>query len=189
MTRDWITVVSGLPRSGTSMMMRMIEAGGIPPLTDRLRTADEDNPHGYYEFEPVKRTRENPSWVEQAVGKAVKVIHVLLPHLPAGRPYRVVLMERDLGEVLRSQETMLLRGGKKAASSETLRRAFLAQLEQLERWFASRPEVRLLRVSHRTVIENPRGEAERVAGFLECGEAAETMALAVDPALYRQREE
>src|SRR5687768_12382196 len=99
---DTITVVSGLPRSGTSMMMRALQAGGLPVLADGLRAADEDNPHGYFELEQVKRTVADPSWIAQARGHAVKVIARLLPDLPPGQHYKVLFMRRDLDEVLRS---------------------------------------------------------------------------------------
>ena len=100
MPRDFTTIVSGLSRSGTSAAMQMIVAGGIPALTDGQRTADDDNPRGYYEFERVKSLRADKAWLDLAQGKVVKVIHLLRPELPADRPYRVVFMERDLREVV-----------------------------------------------------------------------------------------
>ena len=99
--RNYITIVSGLPRSGTSMMMQMIHNGGIPALTDEVRVADEDNPKGYFEFEPVKKTKEDPSWVPQAVGKVVKMVHLLLLDLPLEQSYRVIFMRRSLDESVR----------------------------------------------------------------------------------------
>src|SRR5262245_57703089 len=108
----FITIVSGLPRSGTSLMMRMLEAGGMPVLVDNIRAADEDNPAGYYEFEPVKQTSADNAWVKLAVGKAVKVVYRLLYDLPAGFRYRVLFMQRDMAEVLASQRKMLERAGK-----------------------------------------------------------------------------
>ena len=103
-----ITIVSGLPRSGTSMMMKMLEAGGIPPLTDEIRTADTDNPKGYYEFERVKKMdKGDTAWLENAQGKSVKVISALLKHLPSDYRYRVIFMRRDMSEILASQKKML----------------------------------------------------------------------------------
>src|SRR5438046_6429896 len=110
--KSYITVVSGLPRSGTSLMMQMLRAGGMPVRTDGFRKADEDNPRGYLEYEPVKRTREDSSWVSDAVGKAVKVVYLLLRDLPDGFDYRVILMRRSLREVLASQSAMLMRSGR-----------------------------------------------------------------------------
>ena len=108
--KEYVTVVSGLPRSGTSMMMKMLEAGGLPPLTDSLRVADDDNPKGYYEFERVKKMPEgDKSWVEDAQGKSVKVISALLEHLPPEYSYRVLFMQRKVEEILASQTQMLIR--------------------------------------------------------------------------------
>ena len=87
-----VTVVSGLPRSGTSMMMRILEAGGMDVLTDQIRTADVDNPRGYYEFEPVKKTKDDPSWIPEAAGKAVKMVYQLLYDLPDGFHYQILMM-------------------------------------------------------------------------------------------------
>ena len=94
MDRDVVTIVSGLPRSGTSMMMKMLEAGGIELLIDRVRVADADNPKGYYEFERVKQIETDQAWLPEAQGKAVKMISALLRHLPADCRYRIIFMER-----------------------------------------------------------------------------------------------
>ena len=107
-----VTIVSGLPRSGTSLMMRMLESGGIPVLIDGVRDADEDNPQGYYEYEPVKKTKEDTTWLQQASGKAVKMVYQLLYDLPPHYQYRVVFMRRRMSEVLASQKIMLNRRGK-----------------------------------------------------------------------------
>ena len=107
-----IVVVSGLPRSGTSMMMKMLEAGGIPPVTDELRTADDDNPKGYYEFERVKQMdKGDTAWVADAQGKVVKVISALLKHLPSSHNYQVIFLRRHMSEILASQRKMLIRRG------------------------------------------------------------------------------
>jgi hypothetical protein len=110
--REYLTIVSGLPRSGTSMMMRMLDAGGIPALTDHIRAADASNPNGYYEYEPIKKTKEDPSWLPAAIGMAVKMVHVLLLDLPLTCAYRVVFMQRDIEEIIESQNRMLERLGK-----------------------------------------------------------------------------
>src|SRR5437868_1127771 len=106
---QFLTIVSGLPRSGTSMMMRMLEAGGMPVLTDKVRSADEDNPNGYFEFEAVKRTKQDASWLDDSGGRAVKMVYRLLYDLPVNRNYRVLFMRRNLKEVLASQREMLRR--------------------------------------------------------------------------------
>ena len=117
-----ITVVSGLPRSGTSMMMRMLEAGGIAPFTDGERTPDVDNPEGYYEYERVKDLEKDPdkSWVREARGRALKVISLLLPSLPVENAYRIVYMRRHLDEILQSQDKMLDRLGNAARIDQSL---------------------------------------------------------------------
>jgi len=112
MDRDTILIVSGLPRSGTSMMMKMLEAGGMAVLTDNIRTADQDNPRGYYEFERVKQIEHDTAWLPEAQGKAVKMIAGLLKHLPADYVYKIIFMQRDMDEVLASQRQMLVRRGK-----------------------------------------------------------------------------
>jgi len=184
-----LTVVSGLPRSGTSMMMMMLEAGGLPVLTDRTRAADEDNPRGYYEFEPVKKTKTDASWVATATGHVVKIVHVLLYDLPPQYDYRVLLMRRDMKEVIASQTAMLEHQGRAGATltPERLAQIFADQLQRLAAWLETQPNFRHLEIDHRHVIEDPRGEAQRVATFLGDDLDVPAMAATVDPALYRQR--
>jgi hypothetical protein len=188
MLRNEIVIVTGLPRSGTSMMMRMVSAAGIEALTDHVRAADADNPHGYFEFEGVKNTKADPSWLPGAVGKVVKMIHVLIPDLPRGFGYRIILMQRDMDEVVASQQTMLARTGRAgAANSAALKRVYAAQLESARRWMDSNPDCTRLEVEYASVIADPDGQAKRVAAFLGVAEAAGRMAAAVDPGLYRNR--
>ena len=141
MNPDFITVVSGLPRSGTSLMMQMLHAGGLPALTDGLRTADENNLRGYFEYEPVKRLRSDRSWLPQARGHAVKIIHLLLRELPLDGTlqYRIVFMQRPIEEVIASQHSMLAREGKAGADAAVLKKAFEGQLAQLHAWLAQQP--------------------------------------------------
>jgi hypothetical protein len=184
-----ITIVSGLPRSGTSMMMRMLEAGGLEVLTDGVRVPDEDNPHGYYEFEPVKKLESDSGWLSQAQGKVLKVVSPLLRHLPREFQYRVIFMERDLREVLASQRRMLLRRGRPVdeVPDEEMAETFRRHVERLREWLARQPNFAVLYVDHREVLERPSDAAIRVASFLGLSLDAERMAAAVDPALYRQR--
>src|SRR4029079_1243109 len=139
MSQDFVTVVSGLPRSGTSLMMQMLAAGGLPPLTDSVRAPDESNPRGYLEFEPVKRLRTDQSWLEQARGHAVKIIHLLLREIPTdGRfAYRVIFLQRPLEEVLASQRVMLEKQGKKSADEKVLLGIYQSQLAQIQQWLAA----------------------------------------------------
>ena len=142
---DEIIIVSGLPRSGTSLMMQMFAAAGIEPVTDRCREADADNPRGYFELEAAKRLKQESAWLADARGKALKVVSQLLFDLPATERYRIVFMERDLDEVLASQETMLARLGRPAAPRERMRAAFQAHLRQVDAWLEQQPHIALLR--------------------------------------------
>jgi len=191
--RDFTTIVSGLPRSGTSMAMQMIVAGGIAPLTDGVRTADDDNPRGYFEFERVKALRTDKAWLDEARGKVVKVIHMLVPELPDDRPYRVVFLDRDVREVVKSQTTMLVRSGKSGGGlpPDRLAAIYTQQLAQVHAWLAARPNFTILSVRHAELIANPRTQAARLAEFLEQPESAplniDAMTAAVDPSLHRNR--
>lgn len=186
---DPVTIVSGLPRSGTSLMMQMLEAGGLPALTDGVREADDDNPKGYFELEAVKRTATDDSWLDEAGGCVVKVVHALLRVLPEGRDYRVVLMRRDLDEILSSQSVMLDRLGRSgaAAAQKEIRRAYEEDLLATQRWVESQPNVRCLEVWYRDVIDDPAAQASRVREFLGDALDEPAMAAAVDRSLYRQK--
>ena len=186
-----VIVVSGLPRSGTSMMMRMLDEGGIPPLTDKMREADKDNPKGYYEFERVKKLDEgDTAWVEEAKGKAVKVISALLKHLPEGYTYKVIFMRRKIEEILASQKQMLIRRGEPtdSASDEELTELFGKHLAQIQAWIDGQANVEVIYVSYNEVVEKPLEQSERINQFLGETLDVEKMATVVDRALYRQRE-
>jgi len=187
--RDFVTVVSGAPRSGTSMMMRMLADGGVPALTDGVRQADRDNPHGYFEFEPVKRTKVDASWLEQAQGRAVKMVYGLLADLPTDRPYRVVLMRRDVGEMVKSQRLMLERLGKDGGKMSDDRKAevFAAQLDDAERRLRSLACFSCLAMNYNELVADPRPHVERLAEFLGGGMDEGAMCAVVDPTLWRNR--
>jgi hypothetical protein len=189
-----IVVVSGLPRSGTSMAMRMLEAGGLPIVTDRLRVADEDNLRGYFEFEPVKHLHAggDAGWLASSRGKAVKIISFLLTWLPESYDYRVIFMRRDLGEVVASQEAMLARRGEgdpmePGQSPARTVALYEAHLAQVDRFLARRPCFATIDVDYRQVLVNPRVSAERMATFLGSSLDVAAMATAVDPTLHHQR--
>lgn len=182
--QDEIIVVTGLPRSGTSMMMRMLAAGGVPLLVDDLRAADDNNPLGYFEFTPVKRLKESAAWVPMARGKAVKVVSYLLPHLPLDEQYRVLFLEREPGEVAASQERML---GKAATPlSDELREMMARQNAHARAWIA-RAGCPSLTLRFAEAHATPRATAEKVAAFLGGGLDVGAMAGSVDAALYRNR--
>jgi LPS sulfotransferase NodH len=189
--RDYITVVSGAPRSGTSLMMRMLAAGGIPALTDAERPPDAHNPHGYFEYAPVKRLAlgDAASWIEAARGQAVKIIYRLLTHLPPRMSYRIVFMERDWEEVFASQRDMLRAQGDAAASQEAahLIPAMAAELRVVKDWLARQPNMPVLAVPYAEVVRDPLTWASEVSRFLGGGLDETAMAAAVDPSLYRHR--
>lgn len=184
---DEIIIVSGLPRSGTSLMMQMFAAGGVEPVTDRCREADADNPRGYFELEAVKRLKQESAWLADARGKAVKVVSQLLFDLPATERYRIVFMERDLDEVLASQETMLARLGRPAAPRERMRAAFQAHLRQVDAWLDQQPHIARLRVAYAALIADPQQMAREISQFLGGTADASAMAGAIDLSLYRNR--
>ena len=186
---ECITVVAGLPRSGTSMMMQMLEAAPLPILTDNKRSADTDNPRGYFELEDATRLRQEKDWLQSAKGHAVKIVAQLLPFVAPDHSYRVIFMDRELHEVLRSQQVMLQRLGRTPSqlSNEQLEAAFSKQLKQVRMWLAKQPNIKTLFVSHREAIEHPVAVAKQVNRFLGGGLDIDAMAGVVEASLYRQR--
>ncbi|MDX1421453.1 MAG: hypothetical protein R3181_15920 [Rubricoccaceae bacterium] len=182
-----VIVVSGLPRSGTSMLMQMLTAGGLRAFTDAARTADESNPRGYYEHERVKALAHDKTWVPEAHEHVVKVVAPLLPLLPKGPAYRVVLLERDLEEVIRSQAAMLERLERPAAASDALRAVYARQLKAARAWLDATPGADALALQHADVLADPAGAAARLNAFLGGGLDEDAMAAVVDPSLHRQR--
>jgi len=187
-TRDYLTIVSGLPRSGTSMMMRMLDKGGLPVIVDNIRTADEDNPRGYYEFEPVKKTKEDASWLESSDGKVVKMVYRLLYDLPENHQYRIVFMRRRLEEVIASQNVMLERRGKEGGiSDEKVLELFRAELDKCYKWLEDQPNFQVLFISYNDVLEDARPTVDALRDFLGEDLDEKAMLQVVEPNLYRQR--
>ncbi|MCA9917518.1 MAG: sulfotransferase domain-containing protein [Anaerolineales bacterium] len=185
-----VTVVSGLPRSGTSMMMKMLEAGGIPPLTDKIRTADDDNPKGYYEFERVKQMdKGDTAWMADAEGKTVKVISQLLRYMPAEHEYKVIFMRRNMSEILASQKKMLINRGEDPdqASDEEISALFEKHLNSVMDWMAARPNVSVMYVHYSDMLANPMPQVALINEFLGGNMDVQAMAEVVDPNLYRNR--
>ena len=184
-----VIVVTGLPRSGTSMLMQMLAAGGVPILSDGARQADEDNPHGYFEFEPVKQLLKNSQWLFDARGKAVKIVAPLIGALPPGLECRVILCERNLEEVLDSQDRMLERRGEPAAPEhrELLKQEYTRTIAGVKAMLRRRPDTELLVIEHGEAIADPIRTAGRLNEFLGGGMDVAKMAAVVDPALHRNR--
>ncbi|HEX9951870.1 MAG TPA: hypothetical protein VGB53_08895 [Rubricoccaceae bacterium] len=184
-----VTVVAGLPRSGTSLVMQMLAAGGLPPATDAAREADASNPNGYYEHERVRALAagEDAGWIAGADRRALKVVSPLVPRLPAGPAYTFVFVERDVAEVLASQRAMLARLGQAATASDARLADVYARATEAARAFAdAEPGARVVTLRHRALVTDARAEAARLAEALPALDAA-AMAAVVDPALYRER--
>jgi hypothetical protein len=188
-----ITIVSGLPRSGTSLMMQMLAAGGLPVLSDGERQADTDNPRGYLEWERIKTLPKDPTCMAEAEGKVVKVISQLLLSLPATHDYRIIFMQRPLPEVLKSQDEMLHRRGSalKGGDTSAIGAAFQRHLVEVDKWFASRPNATVLRMPYHRVLREPQAAAEETAAFLReflnIPLNIPAMTAQVDASLYRNR--
>lgn len=189
---DPVIVVSGLPRSGTSMMMRMLDAADLGILTDNERSADIDNPKGYYEHERVKDLEKDPdkSWVAAARGKVLKVISHLLKDLPDENFYQIIFMRRDLDEVVASQNKMLERRGEdNPIDDKATKDYYLRHLVQVKFLVRNRPNMEMLEVHYRQALDDPRAFARDVAGFLGGGLDVDAMTAVVDENLYRNRKE
>lgn len=189
-TKDHIIVVSGLPRSGTSMMMKMLEAGGLPILTDNLREADANNPKGYYEFERVKELPNGDyGWIPEAGGKVVKIVTGLIMHLPPDARYKVIFMQRAMKEVLSSQKKMLGRLGKEddKVEDEKMKKIYQEHLKQVNAWISKQPNIEVLYVNYNTMLGSPLESLQKVNEFLGGDMDVNVMAGVVDKELYRER--
>ncbi len=191
MNQDTIAIVSGLPRSGTSMMMKMLEAGGIEPVVDNIRKADDDNPKGYYELEKVKQLdkSDDKDWLQVSQGKAVKVISQLLKDLPENHTYKVLFMRRKMEEILASQKQMLVRRGQPtdSVSDEEIAKLFEKHLLQVEEWLEAQPNFETLYVPYNEVLRDPSKYVAEIAAFLGGDLDTNAMTSAIDKSLHRQR--
>jgi hypothetical protein len=189
---NYVTVISGLPRSGTSMMMSALQAGGLPLLVDGQRRADASNPKGYFEYEPVKKLPKGQTgWLLSAHGKAVKIISALLITLPDDFRYRVIFMDRNIDEVLASQKRMLQRAGKqetKPVSDEDLRQEYIQHLQSVKGWLDKQDWIEVLYISYNHVLQNPAKVFESVDAFLEPELNVDAMVQVVDAELYREQQ-
>jgi hypothetical protein len=185
-----IIIVSGLPRSGTSMMMKMLESAGLEILTDNQRAADGNNPKGYYEFERVKKLKEGDfDWLSMAQDKVVKVISALLEYLPNRYQYKIIFMRRDMDEVLASQRQMLVRDGKQEDKVPDAKLAGLYEdhLKKIETWLEQQPNVSTLYLNYNQILRDPEPELNRINQFLGENFDIKTMLQVVDQNLYRER--
>lgn len=186
---QYITVVSGLPRSGTSMMAMMLEAGGMTVLTDNIRMADHDNPKGYYEFERVKKIPKGDiEWMEDAKGKTVKVISELLQHLPAKYEYKIIFMHRKMEEIVKSQNKMLMNLGKLITTDDVLiTELLLKHLEKLRNWLDKQNNITVLDIDYNQLIVNPTPFLSEINKLLDFALSIEKMKQTIDLKLYRNR--
>jgi hypothetical protein len=184
-----VIVVSGLPRSGTSMMMKMLAEGGLPVVTDEHRSADADNPNGYFELETVKQLAEGETaWLAGAGGKAVKVISSLLEHLPSTYSYKVIFMEREIGEILASQRKMLAhRNEASPVDDARIEEQFRSHLAVVKPWLARQPNMETLRISYNALMSDPGPYCRRLIEFSSAPLDLERMLAVPNAGLYRNR--
>jgi hypothetical protein len=184
-----IVIVSGLPRSGTSMMMRMLAEGGIPVVTDELRRADTDNPNGYFEFETVRQmSAGNVEWLANANGKAVKIISALLEYLPSNYSYKIIFLEREIREILESQRKMLANRNEKATTDEAeIEMQIQKHLSVMKPWLVRQPNIEVLYVNYNTLVTKPEPLCEQITEFLDLPLNQTRMLAVPDKHLYRNR--
>ena len=185
-----VILVSGLPRSGTSMMMRMLAAGGMEIVTDNIRRPNADNPNGYFELEKIKELDHDRSWLRDEKGRAIKAISAFLPMLPKDIFYYVIFMQRHMAEILASQRKMLERRGtadEHSVSDERMAAKYHSYLEATYKWLRQQDHIHVLYVHYPHVLQDPLGQARGVNAFLQHTLDPGKMATAVDPDLYRQR--
>jgi hypothetical protein len=190
MDSNTVIIVSGLPRSGTSMMMKMLEAGGQAILTDNLREADANNPKGYYEFERVKDMKDGDlAWMPEAVGKVVKIVTGLIMFLPKGYNYKVIFMRRDLNEILSSQKKMLGRLGKADDNipDDKMAKVYEEHLKEVRGWLIRQPNIETLYVNYNSMVKDPTESLTKINDFLGGGMDVSVMSAVVDKELYRER--
>ncbi|TXT60394.1 MAG: hypothetical protein BAJALOKI2v1_110054 [Promethearchaeota archaeon] len=178
-------VVSGLPRSGTSMMMQMLKDGGVEILADNKRKADRNNPKGYLELQAVKRLHKDNSCLENVEGHAVKVISHLLEYLPEDKRYKVIFMDRNLDEIIESQQKMLKKDSDDFPPE--IIEAFKKEIKNVELWVEENDNVEIIRIKYPEVIKNPEEQVQQVLDFLDLDLNKKKMVEVVDPNLYRNR--
>ncbi len=188
-TRDFVIVVSGLPRSGTSLMMQILAANGLPLLVDNQRKADESNPQGYFEYQPVKTLKQNAQWLHLAKGKAVKIISNLLFYLPKDWHYKVIFLQRDLDEIITSQQRMLANLNKQAPLKDPteLKALLAAHLLQVQQWLAQQPNINVFKIPFTDLIFQPEKVLPQLQKFLQWPIDLQQSKRVIRPDLYRSR--
>lgn len=186
-----ITIVSGLPRSGTTLMMRILESCGMPIIQDHIRKPDIDNPNGYYEFEKVKRIKSDASWLFDARGKVFKMVSMLLCDLPPEHEYRIIFMRRDMREILASQAKMLQRLGlnESPVSDEEMGLTFTHHLLELDQWIARQKNMEIFHVNYNGLLKDPHPQLSALAHFIDHPLDVDKMKSIIDDDLYRNRAE
>ena len=184
-----IVIVSGLPRSGTSLMMSMLQAAGLNIVTDHIRSPDEDNPKGYFEYEIVKKIKDDASWLPDTRGKVFKMVSMLLYNLPSSEKYRIIIMRRNLEEVLASQTRMLQRTGieKNMAENEQMYKLYQKHLIHLDAWVTKQPCIDVLYINYNELIDSPQKSIESIDHFLGGHLNIANMLDVIDRSLYRNR--
>ena len=183
--KDFLIVVSGIPRSETSLMMQMLQAGGIEILSDNKREADRSNPKGYLELEAVKKLGKDNSCLKEETGKAVKVISHLLKYIPKQQKYKIIFMNRDINEVIKSQQKML--GDFEKKYPKVLMKAFDKEAGVMKKWALDQENIELLDLNYTDIIDNPSREVDKIINFLNASLKREKMIAVVDPSLYRSK--
>ena len=187
--KERIIVVSGLPRSGTSLMMKMLVQGGVESLTDNKKKADDDNKGGYFEYEPVKNLKEDNSWLFKACGKSVKIISFFLHFLSDDHKYKIIFMRRDMDEILASQTRMLVRRGEstKGPNDEEMKEIYQSHIKEVKEWLSNQDHIESIEISYNKTVRNPDYSVGIVNAFLGGNLDEKAMIRTVDKRQYRQR--
>lgn len=179
-----VTIVTGLPRSGTSLMMQILEKSSLEILTDGIRQKDNNNPEGYFELDAVKGIVKDNSFLKSAAGKVVKIVAPLPIFMDKSLSYRVIFMRREIEEILRSQEIMLNKD--QQAERQKFAAIYETHIQKTYQFFVSN-NIPYLDVPYKELIQNPEHELEKIIAFLEIDAVWQDLASAVNPSLYRNR--
>ncbi|KAA3617743.1 MAG: sulfotransferase family protein [Calditrichaeota bacterium] len=183
-----ITIVSGLPRSGTSMMMKVLQKGGMTLVYDDLRVADNDNPNGYFEYAKVKNLKEDNSWLFDAQGQAIKILFNFLYFLPQKYKFKIIFMQRNMQEILASQNKMLLRSGKSIGQdNRQFEILFNSEIIKCKDWLKNQKNIDTINVSYNQIMETPFPICQSINNFLEKSLNLDGMVNAIDKSLYRNK--